>query len=783
MMISPWPGHRIGALLLVVLLATAALPVRAQEPVPPTITLEGAATAAPATVDEALPAPPPTTGDSPLIQLQLPPSATSEAPPTEPWITRDRASESPSANPSGGGDWLLPLSVAASRLPREVRMGESLPAQGILRLTGETAHSLLTLDLPAYGPTPADLHLALRSGVDVLIGTATLGVSVNGAPPVEVPLRSFGDFSTVAIPASGLRAGANSIALSVRQPHRISCGPQASFHVWTEIDLRNSGASLPQDAITADADGFAVAMRAELASRGTLDLLMDDAVDRVLLRQVSDAVIDSIAQRGRLRVTSFYDINPPRFAAVALIASDRSAVSFSRGATGAIVLRIEHDGNSLPDLATALPAPGPNPDAVPALVPGRATALSHLGWEDIIGNTHYFRRDVEFLLPDDWLLIANQKARLTLRYGFARLLPEGAILLVKVNDQTVRLLPLDRGGGQILPPLPVSFDASLLNPGRNTLSFEMMVPGNPATEACPARTTDMLVVLADSTLMVPTAPAMILPGMATPLAGLMPGNVGVPPAAAADLDLQAEAIRLASGMSRPHHPQEQVTLTLARLNELHLLPFEAAGVTRGQIQSLLFRSPTFPVAESDAPAQTAPAYRLSPSDEPGREASAGVIGRIGDELSRMISSWKADGLRLIGFRGAEAELRDWLATREGEALLWRPDADDPDALWLILGRQTSVEQISEPLNRLIANRSATGEAAVLLSDGSWAIWSPVRPPVLEESLLGGNLRTILGNYASWSPLLFTLTLLSLAVISALPALFYILTTRDSRGRS
>ena len=66
---------------------------------------------------------------------------------------------------------------------------------------------------------------------------------------------------------------------------------------------------------------------------------------------------------------------------------------------------------------------------------------------------------------------------------------------------------------------------------------------------------------------------------------------------------------------------------------------------------------------------------------------------------------------------------------------------------------------------------------MLSAEGTWEIWSPVRLPELREPLRLSNLRAVLGNYASWSPLLFTVTILGLALLSAIPALLFILFTR------
>jgi len=76
-----------------------------------------------------------------------------------------------------------------------------------------------------------------------------------------------------------------------------------------------------------------------------------------------------------------------------------------------------------------------------------------------------------------------------------------------------------------------------------------------------------------------------------------------------------------------------------------------------------------------------------------------------------------------------------------------------------------------------------GRVAILTEAGNWETWRPVTSyPVLLEPLTIGNLRFVLGTYASWSPLGFTIIMMALTLISVFFALVYVMTTRGHRKR-
>ncbi|QYK40998.1 MAG: cellulose biosynthesis cyclic di-GMP-binding regulatory protein BcsB [Paracoccaceae bacterium] len=688
-------------------------------------------------------------------------------------------------------DWLMPLAPVGD-LPDTVRVGASLPAPGVLRLTGEGAALPMRLFLPAGAAPPGELVLAMRSSVNILPEMSALTVTVNGGDPVTVPLQNLAGFAAVRVPVAGLVAGENALDLAVRQPHRIFCGPEASFAVWTEIDLAQSGAPVPPASLEVSADGFVAAVRAQAMRGGRIDVLADAAAAPHALRAVSAALADTMGGAARVAVRSFYAPPGAAIAAVAVIESDRAQVSFRRGASGAIVMQVEYSGDLLPDLAGVLSstAAATVPE-VPLLTPGGPVSFASLGTGGFIGNTHYFRADVPFRLASDWMLLANQKAMLTLHYGFAEGLPQGAILLVKVNDETVRLLPLDRDGGRLQAPLDIGFPTNVLHPGPNAVTLEMMVPGDPPDAACLQRRADMLVVLGDSTLDIPVSPRMRQAGAAVPLNDLTRDSVVVPDGAPGQAQAESAALTLAAAIPPLPDATGAARLNVVMVTAAGLAPLSGLDVGVAQVQDALFPRAalvaTEAAAAAPASAPAAPAFRLTeevPQDAPAADTGPGPMQRFWTGLTQ---SFAADGwiarelaaLRNAAFLGTDGTLAEWLADRRGQALLLQ--AGDGDELWLVLAPDAGVDAVARALVTLRASGRATGEAALLDADGQWQVWSSGRMPELLEPLSLSNARAVLGNYASWSPLVFSAVLLGLALVSVLPALMLVLLTRRRRG--
>lgn len=723
--------------------------------------------------------------DSPAIAIEPPGAAAAEpydptVPPVAPLPHDAAQAVAATAGPAPPvADPRLALVPVQQFIPSEVRIGGSMPTPGQFRLTGEVASSDFLLTLPSGMPPPSTLVLSLRSSANVLAQASKLAVMVNGAEAGSVQLDNIGGFVDRSLPVTGLVPGENRIQLKALQSHRIFCGPDASFGIWTEVELARSGVSINPAEMPLNADSFMALARTQVMGGGTVDLLVDQTSDPVLQRILANQVHAAIGGTAQVTPRSFYHVQtePASAVRVALIEGAEAKAGFRRGAGGAVVLQVEHAGTTLPDMAAFLPQNEPAA-TMTTLTPGDITTLAELGSDDIIGNTHFFQQDVDFLLPDDWLLLASQKAALTLHYGFSADLAQGARLLVKVNGETIRLLPLDRDGGKVLPPLDMTFRANRLSPGINTLTFEMSVPGDPADLPCTPRKTDMLVILGDSTLSVPPSPSMLQSGISRTLGRLGGDGIVVPPEIA-DPDRDGPALMAFGALFRP-------IVAGATPSRLHIVGVDSAGlvprgdtdVTRALLQKAVSPKVEAVISKPDVPAPG----KFSLGDSTGAPDTAAapaipdVSGGLNGSADWVESQFTA--LRDAAFPGTPS-LTKWLTDKSGRALMLQLDPEAPDDVWLVAGPDIAMNELALRIDKLRRDRhyDLHSQALLLQNDGSWIAWSFNRPPVLLEPLSISNFRAVLGNYASWWPSLFATFTLAFALLSVIPALIYVLTTR------
>lgn len=687
--------------------------------------------------------------EAPLIEI-FPEDAAEPAevvPGAQAQVLRD-AGSAPAAAPAQ--DWLLPMRPAQPMLPFDAEV------PGAFRLTGEQAGGEFLLWLPE-GAASGDLVLSHRSSINVLPERSQLSVRVNGEPAGAFLLTSFSGFTPVTLRTEALRPGLNRVQIDVVHHHRIFCGPEASFAVWTELMLPQSGVRIPGASLGTDPASFLAAASAQIVGGAPIDIHAEGAADPALLRSIAARLTSALATTPAVRLASPWSPQtgaPPK-ARVTILSAGTGRASIERGGDGALVLLLDPaPGAELP-LDAVLPAAAtegtPEAGTLPRLQPGAATPFADLGLPDTAARGHYILREMNFRLPDDWLVLASQEARFNLLYAFADGLADGSLMLVKVNGETVRLLPLDRNGGAVQPALEVGFAASLLRPGANRVSFEAILPGDPPDLPCAPLEAETLTILGSSTLWAPPTPSMDLPDMARPLSRLTPDGVqpgdGVQTGDAGVLLLPFAALHQPPEVAPDRAP---AVLTVARSDAPGAAPLGEIGLTRRMLEDALSEAPR---AEAEPP-------------------MTGIRGWLQRRWTALVTL----------ARPGDPPLDAWLESRQGIAMLLQPDPEAPQRLWLLLGPGTDPAFVAPALE---AGRRAFdgphGQLSLLGDDGRWTSWvDPTRPPRLQEPLSPGNLRFVLGNYASWSPMLFTGVLVLLALVSSVVALAFVTGSRGTR---
>jgi hypothetical protein len=653
-------------------------------------------------------------------------------------------------------------------VPTEATVTEPMPLRVPLRpvdgpdprrLFGEYDSATFLIDIADPGAVTA-FDIVMQSSVNILPETSEIIVTVNGAQAAVSQPFAFDAFAALPVDTAALVAGPNRVEVTVKQSHRIFCGPEATFQIWTDIDARASGATVRPGPFQADGMDFA----ARVAGLESLMVIASEPPDPALLAALTRKLAAPDTGRApTLVVGSPFDPAQPGPPAprIAIRPDASGGAELRLAADGAPVLMLAPDV-SAEALGFLLPDPPPQTD-FPAVEPGTPALLSDLGFGDVAIRRRYGRVDIHFTLPEDWMLAANQTARIDLLYRYAEGLPPNALMLVKVNGTTVRLLPLYGEPGVTLPRLPVGFPTRLVEPGVNVISFETIIPGDPPDQPCSPIDGPMAEIFSDTGIVIPQAPRMAFPSVATVLRSLDREGLALAEGAAPDglaaaigQALDIDMIPLDGGPGTG-----DAALTVASLAEIDRLPLTALGLTRRGLEDLL----TGRVA-------------ATPDVLVEEPAPLGPVARVGDWL---VGRWTALGQ--LGWPG-DAPLADWIERREAVALMLIPEPGDRLSAWLVAAPGVDPAWLAEQVAAARLDPDGPkGEAALLSAEGRWTVWRPATtPPMLLERVTPANLRQVAGNYAAWSPGLYVGLLASLVFVSVIVGLVFVVRTRGRRKR-
>ncbi|WP_333828581.1 cellulose biosynthesis cyclic di-GMP-binding regulatory protein BcsB [Pararhodobacter sp.] len=662
------------------------------------------------------------------------------------------------------------------------------PQGSAIRFDGESR----TLDFALFVPDPAraeSLRLATLSSINVLPERSHFQVYVNDQFVGEGRLENFTQTGTtdLAVPPGILTAGHNRVQIRLRQYHRIFCGPEASFSLWTDIDLSRSGAVITGMSAESTESSFLMGLALSAATgsgieiRGTSGLgdQREGWVSLITQRLTAALGGDPVP----FRFTDFWTVQPDDTAAggrITFLPGNTGRISYRTGGDGAQVMVIEYvpgqPASGLPGLDLALPALPAR--AAPTLIQAtRPVPFSAFGFRPVEVQDRYALIEQRFRLPDDYVVLTNAKAEIRLDYIYADDLPAGSMLLVHVNGHNIRLLPLRGEAGRLIEQFPLRFEARYLQAGANNLAFEVMVPGDPPDLPCPVWDNPVLAIGAESTINVPYSPSMYLPDMHFAFRALTPQSVQPQAHAARSYDADdLITLRAALAGSMTGRSDTGARLHLLSLDDLASLPLGGHPVNRQVIENVLLGGDDTAVQPMASEGLGGSLLRMT-----------GDTGGMRQPPAAVSSGWdRAVGLFNTALQWMHPRsgglLEQWLRQQRGQAILLQLDTERPDNLWLLRSAGTDIAGLA---SAIVAARTMAdgprGQVSVLDSAGRWQNWiAPDRQPVLLEPISPRNLRHVLGNLVSAMPIRYVSVLFLLALVAALVALRLVISTREQQ---
>lgn len=684
--------------------------------------------------------------------------------------TRRRAADAVARSAAA---WVSPL--------RPVRLSNH--QRGALwRFAGEHHREVFSLHV-ADTALSDRLRIATMSTVNVLPERSAVHVAVNGTAVGTFRLEHFDRVTPVdlQLPPGLLREGRNEVTLDVQQHHRIFCGPEASWALWTDFDLAQSGLVVDPADMVPGAEGFMMGLAAQAGLAEGLEVRGSEGLGAQRLAWVgmlAGRLGNAIGGEPlALRFTSYWSLAAPSpaRARVTFIPGADNNITFRIGADGAHVMVIEYAEGAPPGTLPGLDA---HMAALPISLPpplievAREVSLAEIGFRTERYAQRYVQRELVFRLPDDWLVLTAAKARLRLDYIYAGGLPHGSVLILSVNGTPIRMLPLWGDANRYITRFPIDFEARLLTPGANVLSYEMLIPGDPPDMPCSGTRGAVLEIHQNSTLSVPFSPRMHLPDMGLTFNTLAPDSMQVNDLSHRDFD-DMDRIALAAALSRAPAGARPGVLHLIALDDLGAIPLGRFSVDRRLLEEVLLVRPTrTPGGPGSADAMAAdPFFRAGPE----ARASRAAMARAWD----WVAGHADDFLQWVSPR-VEDRLNTWLAQQRGQAVLLQLDLNRPAQIWLLRSPDADITAIA---SAIISARSLgngpRGQVSVLDHQGRWQNWmAPDRRPVMLERWTLANFRPAMGNVVSARPITFVVTLFFLALISAAVALRLVITTRE-----
>ena len=375
---------------------------------------------------------------------------------------------------------------------------------------------------------PVKINIAFQNAASVMPENSTLDLLVNGVKVGESIIQSpasTGQIS-VEIPPNSLLAGYNAISVVARQYHRVDCSADATYELWTRIDVENSTIEYVgnRDRIRSFKDLAGIAANRNQALPvfmhypATQPMTPWDARSSVYFNLVQKASIVrglrktdvNVARLEQLRdhdaaldvfagtlaelnetptISRLYDLSD--ISAQVNSATSNTVFITSRSKRRTLMLRLSEIAH-LPegfDAAWSSPVEG-SPLGV-SLVRQLAyqeyedttVSLRELGYveNELVGRR--FNAKFGFRLPADFFPGSYDEIALHLFGVYSSGLKDGQRLLIRINGQSEVSLPLNGARGGTFEDKIVQLDLARFQPGYNEIEITAFLE-KPSDDVC-----------------------------------------------------------------------------------------------------------------------------------------------------------------------------------------------------------------------------------------------------------------------------------------------------------
>lgn len=398
-------------------------------------------------------------------------------------------------------------------IPAAERLIPFMHSRSDMRLIGEDDTRHLTFYLsPEAVSAGGRLRLVYTNAVSVMPDGASLGVSINGRPAGDIPIRSpQGQLATeIPLPNDALVPGWNTVRVRAQQQHRVDCSIEAAYELWTQLDPVTSGfvSSASGDdrdlaamlsagriasgeteiRVIASAEGAEGAARESLEAVQSIALLLGRKDLRIVFAETEGTGpgIDLfVGERGSANLS-------PAARQVIAAAPSGLSVEARQGGRVRVVLRGAGEAALSAALARAFNGPlqpvlagrrtlTPKP-SIDAGIPGRVL-LSEVGYETQPFSGRLFRSSFDLVMPEDFYPGNYGSLDLKLSAATAPGLAPGAQILVRVNDRAVTSHMLYNPEGLTLTEKHLPLSLRAFHPGLNKVEILAELP-NESDVAC-----------------------------------------------------------------------------------------------------------------------------------------------------------------------------------------------------------------------------------------------------------------------------------------------------------